>query len=147
MAIETSKPEPETIKTFRGTEFRVVHEALRYAHGRFIFKCACGWKAARNTERAVWGTWMRRGKPTGDVVVNLPEPDGTACWYMLAPSDSCPVRPCPKCAKKVRGTRVIGIRTAHECDPRCMGATGPRCECSCGGANHGGSFGSVPFTC
>ena len=25
----------------------------------------------------------------------------------------------------------------HECNGRCMGATGPNCECSCGGANHG----------
>jgi hypothetical protein len=23
------------------------------------------------------------------------------------------------------------------CDARCMGATGPSCDCSCGGANHG----------
>lgn len=25
----------------------------------------------------------------------------------------------------------------HECDARCMAATGPNCDCSCGGANHG----------
>ena len=25
----------------------------------------------------------------------------------------------------------------HECNGRCMGATGENCECSCGGANHG----------
>lgn len=24
-----------------------------------------------------------------------------------------------------------------KCDGRCMGATGPSCDCSCGGANHG----------
>ncbi|WP_289009064.1 hypothetical protein [uncultured Thermomonospora sp.] len=24
------------------------------------------------------------------------------------------------------------------CSPRCMGATGPACDCSCGGENHGG---------
>lgn len=26
---------------------------------------------------------------------------------------------------------------AHKCDARCMNATGPNCECSCGGQNHG----------
>lgn len=26
------------------------------------------------------------------------------------------------------------------CDGRCMNATGPNCECSCGGENHGGAF-------
>jgi hypothetical protein len=25
----------------------------------------------------------------------------------------------------------------HKCDVRCTGATGPKCDCSCGGANHG----------
>lgn len=32
---------------------------------------------------------------------------------------------------------VRGIVTDHECDPRCEGATGPNCECACGGMNHG----------
>lgn len=26
----------------------------------------------------------------------------------------------------------------HECDPRCLNATGFQCECSCKGKNHGG---------
>lgn len=25
----------------------------------------------------------------------------------------------------------------HKCDARCTSATGPKCDCSCGGANHG----------
>lgn len=25
----------------------------------------------------------------------------------------------------------------HRCDARCTGATGPACDCACGGANHG----------
>ena len=25
----------------------------------------------------------------------------------------------------------------HECDARCTGATGPNCDCACGGENHG----------
>jgi len=42
----------------------------------------------------------------------------------------------------VRATRVV-IRKSnpsmHECDARCMNATGRtmQCECSCGGKNHG----------
>ena len=42
----------------------------------------------------------------------------------------------------VRATRVV-IRKAnpslHECDARCVNATGRtmQCECSCGGKNHG----------
>lgn len=28
------------------------------------------------------------------------------------------------------------------CDGRCMGATGPSCDCSCGGMNHGAGHGT-----
>jgi hypothetical protein len=28
----------------------------------------------------------------------------------------------------------------HKCDARCTTATGPSCDCSCGGANHGAAY-------
>jgi hypothetical protein len=31
------------------------------------------------------------------------------------------------------------IKPAIVCDSRCTGATGPACDCSCGGDNHGGA--------
>lgn len=42
----------------------------------------------------------------------------------------------------VRATRVVvrkSMPSNHECDARCMNATGRtmQCECSCGGKNHG----------
>jgi hypothetical protein len=46
----------------------------------------------------------------------------------------------------VRCTRVVQRKSnpsLHECDARCLNATGRmmQCECSCGGKNHGrGSF-------
>ena len=46
----------------------------------------------------------------------------------------------------IRATRVIEFKSnpsRHECDARCINATGlvMKCECSCGGKNHGrGSF-------
>lgn len=45
-------------------------------------------------------------------------------------------------------TRVITYKSnpsKHECDARCMGATGKimNCECSCGGKNHGKGFSLV----
>jgi hypothetical protein len=36
----------------------------------------------------------------------------------------------------VRGT----VNEQKVCNARCMGAVGPSCECSCGGALHGGSY-------
>lgn len=37
-------------------------------------------------------------------------------------------------------TRIIEYKTRpslHQCDARCLNATGRLCECSCGGKNHG----------
>ena len=42
----------------------------------------------------------------------------------------------------LRSTRIVEFKSnpsRHECDARCMNATGRvmKCECSCGGKNHG----------
>jgi hypothetical protein len=48
--------------------------------------------------------------------------------------------------QRVAATRLIQMKSMpsrHECDARCMNATGRtmNCECACGGKNHGrGSF-------
>jgi hypothetical protein len=39
--------------------------------------------------------------------------------------------------KGVKGTYNADVA----CDPRCMNAKGPNCECSCGGALHGSAWG------
>jgi hypothetical protein len=52
----------------------------------------------------------------------------------------------PLSAAWVKITRMIEIKpnpSRHECDDRCMNATGRvmKCECACGGKNHGrGAF-------
>lgn len=32
------------------------------------------------------------------------------------------------------------VNESRACDGRCMSATGPNCECSCGGSNHGATW-------
>lgn len=45
---------------------------------------------------------------------------------------------CPACGgHNIGSARVKGFQTEHVCDARCTSATGPNCECSCGGKNHG----------
>ncbi|GAN79799.1 hypothetical protein [Acidocella aminolytica] len=45
---------------------------------------------------------------------------------------------CPSCSgMRAQASRVAGFRTAHACDARCTEAKGFKCECSCGGKNHG----------
>lgn len=48
---------------------------------------------------------------------------------------------CPKCGHPHAETNtVVGRVTDHICDTRCTTATGHRCDCSCGGKNHGGYY-------
>ena len=38
---------------------------------------------------------------------------------------------------KVKGDRIVNERVQSVCDSRCTGARGPKCNCQCGGKNHG----------
>lgn len=65
---------------------------------------------------------------------------------VLEGCDNRPVGPCRNgCLGKDSGRRatvvfklVLGKYNAHKpCNTRCLSATGPACECSCAGRNHG----------
>ena len=44
----------------------------------------------------------------------------------------------PDCQRRMRAFVVEGRHSDKtQCGARCMGATGPSCECSCNGENHG----------
>lgn len=38
---------------------------------------------------------------------------------------------------EVRATRLVQIELGPPCDGRCTSARGPKCDCTCRGANHG----------
>jgi len=45
---------------------------------------------------------------------------------------------CAGCGERFQLRRLLGKVVADKaCGGRCMSATGPSCECACGGANHG----------
>ena len=44
--------------------------------------------------------------------------------------------PC-ECGARINVARVAGKVSHHVCNAKCMSSTGPACECSCGGKNHG----------
>lgn len=49
---------------------------------------------------------------------------------------------CPGCGAPKAAAPVQGVFKAHiQCDARCESATGHKCECSCGGMNHGAAHG------
>lgn len=48
---------------------------------------------------------------------------------------------CRSCNRARAARAVIGkVSDRHVCGARCMASTGPSCECSCGGRNHGASY-------
>ena len=47
-------------------------------------------------------------------------------------------RKCEACSKTMTGVSVSGkVNAEKACSARCQSATGPSCECACGGENHG----------
>jgi hypothetical protein len=42
------------------------------------------------------------------------------------------------CGRWVGVKAIAGRVTEKPCGARCLGATGPACDCQCGGDNHGG---------
>ena len=42
-----------------------------------------------------------------------------------------------RCMGRVQGVRLTRTEHLCPCDGRCTGASGPSCDCSCGGENHG----------
>jgi hypothetical protein len=101
---------------------------------RYIGKCgACKVTTARDyaeTQRKMVGAGMYRREATiyGRTVHG---------WFVKA-SDDCECGACG--AQRWNGKRVEGFTTGHKCDARCTEAKGFRCECSCGGKNHGQGF-------
>lgn len=48
---------------------------------------------------------------------------------------------CPTCGNSATVKPIRGVHVEDKaCGPRCMGATGPSCDCSCAGQNHGAKF-------
>jgi hypothetical protein len=48
---------------------------------------------------------------------------------------------CWDCGRALRFEQITGVFSAkHKCNAKCLASKGPQCECSCGGANHGGSY-------
>lgn len=95
-----------------------------------IWDFAPGWESARSTE---WlhpdGTWAHW---TPSRTIEGVRSDGTTYTY------------------EVQGEEQLSghVRVDIPCDERCVSATGRKCECSCGGVNHGAGAQEVviPFT-
>lgn len=72
--------------------------------------------------------------PKTHSVTRFIEADGLCRHY--------PAARCGECGSADLRVNVVAGRLVRNkpCDGRCMGATGPRCECECGGQNHGGKY-------
>jgi hypothetical protein len=77
----------------------------------------------------------------GIVLVRADVPDAKSSWVGGRPPRSYVTEQWPSspacCGRSVVMTKVSGRKTETPCDDRCTEATGHKCECSCGGSNHG----------
>lgn len=109
---------------------------------RFLGKCkGCGTK--HGIERAE--TVERRETPTRTVQGLQGWPKVTR-FYRLEGSgrfnrpEQYAHIPCA-CGKSAKLARVVGtFSEVHKCGAKCLASTGPTCECSCGGKNHGAAY-------
>jgi hypothetical protein len=63
---------------------------------------------------------------------------GVITWSTMCPTDGCILRGSVAQQSMIALKRIDGtVNDIKKCDPRCTGATGHTCECSCGGENHG----------
>jgi len=98
---------------------------------RFIGKCsACKLVSARD-----YNETQKRRNDYGRVVTTFGR--SLSGIFVRASADIC----CPSCGNPGwNGKRIEGFITDHPCDDRCTEAKGHKCQCSCGGKNHGQSF-------
>lgn len=92
--------------------------------------CPCG---AGRTSALLMGNYPANSAAEGAVFI------GVAGCYL---NDTCIV--CRGCGINRRAEAVRGkFSAAHKCNAKCLASKGPSCECSCGGKNHGASYGAV----
>lgn len=61
----------------------------------------------------------------------------------IVPSAVYEAPKCPEHGRYLRFANLEARRTEKACDVRCTGARGHKCECSCGGENHGADLGGA----
>ena len=93
---------------------------------RYIGKCRCG--------NHVSTLAVNVGRAGQDLGAMFKDRKGECGIY-----DEFVIR-CP-CGRVARAKAVVGKFSAkHVCNDRCLSGTSGKCECSCGGKNHGAAF-------
>jgi len=79
---------------------------------------------------------MRAAQMYGAFPKTQPKPAGL---YMHAVGRFC--LDCRGCGRALFALSVVGkVSHKHVCDAKCLASKGFKCECACGGKNHGASW-------
>ena len=87
-----------------------------------------GFKSMAQRTRAIY---QYSSGASGESLPSLTCPSG--CGALQEGESGMPMQ-----RQAIKGT----VNMAKQCSAKCMAATGPTCECSCGGDNHGGRYSS-----
>lgn len=102
----------------------------------------CKLSAVRATARIV-RTPVRPGYSTSEFVCTADSRDDITFECVGGWNTWTATIPCTTCDKRYRvyGKTINGkVNHNKPCTPKCESATGPDCECHCGGENHGGRW-------
>lgn len=92
----------------------------------YIVKCRCP-------------SLTRPGHAPGPGVVRILDDGRNAYFAEIRDARLGPAWACWGCGRYFRVALVVGKLGRQACGSKCMGSTGPACECKCRGANHGAS--------
>ena len=101
-------------------------------------------KRCRRTIRATINVQTRQSFPKNGIGYPWTETSVNGGPFIRRPLESQIAAIACACGGHAPG-RLIHATTSsrHKCDARCMAATGPVCNCSCNGANHGASYAGI----
>lgn len=89
------------------------------------------WESKGDEMKTLRSNWIARCASKACKATHRVDAGTTVAMWNGKPALRC------ACGSSMIAKLITGTVTDHECDDRCLAATGPACECSCGGANHG----------
>lgn len=100
---------------------------------------SCGARTSVLAE--IVGHEKKRFEGWGTLTVRVFRTDKGATLYGSKSGSGAPVFPCRQCGKARVGLEVVGrMRANKKCDARCLSGSTGKCECACGGKNHGAAW-------
>ncbi len=130
------QPGPVRKGTMNATTSIAASNQIKTRTERFMVGCNC--RTVRVSFRRIFRVQLRGMYKTPHAVemgTHADDVERSDAFYSLVVG-----RRCVTCGVSFSIRQIEGRKSAHKCDARCTEAQGHKCECECGGKNHGAGF-------